>query len=124
MFLNNIIYPHFAYAMNNIRAFDHTNYFFTHSGVKAVTIFISQAFYSKSLGLLMDFCYIILGFIQARRMQRLKNELIGSYSINVTMFGILMIFGGLSAWVWTAGLFTNYSLMMNSILLLFAHVLG
>lgn len=103
MFINTIIFPNLAYSIYNV-GFPASDFFFSTAGVKALQLFISQALISKGMILIADFLELMFLFLKRGGvMKRKRFNLVSAYSINVTMFGVMLLFGGCSPLTWVFG---------------------
>lgn len=97
-----IVYPISVHLINNI-AFNGTEYFFTASGIQMIQLIISLALLSKGLICIWDFVTIWYSYVYEWRKKRVEFDFIHAYSTNITVIGILLIYGSTTPLIWIAG---------------------
>jgi hypothetical protein len=93
-----ILYNSFTMSLNELVLFSNT------AGIQVIQYILSQALLSKGLELIMDTYYLVMEYLKNGKMKRIEFYAMDDYALNVTLFGIVVVFGGIAPFTWLAGL--------------------
>lgn len=73
------------------------------AGIQVIQYIISQALLSKGVELILDSYYLTVDYLKNGTMKRIEFYAMDDYALNVTLFGIVVLFGGIAPFTWLAG---------------------
>lgn len=68
-------------------------------------IFISQTLALSGIIMIIDFFIMIFNYIRTKTWIKLEYNFVQTYSTVITMFGVILIWGGINPIIWITGIY-------------------